>query len=458
MNTNSLADRDAKPRPERTTGQRLWIAIVLIAGGAALGGGAVALLTRGGGGLQSGVEAPQRKLLFQCPMHPTITADHPSDCPICGMKLVEVKQTSNTLQQDEAGTDSVPVGENAMPGEGHEPVPGLATVTIDPARQQLIGLRTAPAVRGPVAGSWRTVGRVQADPTRVRQTNIKVEGYIERLYVDFLGMPVRKGDPLFSIYSPSLLAAENEYLLARQMTETLARGGGATDNGETLMAAARRKLELWDVPAAEFERLEQTRQPSKSLTFVSPCAGVVTAKNVVEGARVGPGDAPYEITDLSTIWVMADAYENDLPGVGPGMPATFTVSAYPDRPFTAQVAFIDPVLDPQTRTAKVHLHLSNREGILKPEMFGDVVFAGADREGLRIPSDAVIRSGEVDLVFLALGNGEFEPRTVRIGARNGDQVEVVSGLTEGQEVVVRANFLVDSESQLRSAIAAIRGR
>jgi Cu(I)/Ag(I) efflux system membrane fusion protein len=242
------------------------------------------------------------------------------------------------------------------------------------------------------------------------------------------------------------------------MAETLARGGATTDNGETLIAAARRKLELWDVPAAEVERLEQTRQPSKSLTFVSPIAGVVTAKNVVEGTRVSPGDAPYEITDLSTVWVMADAYESDLPKVGPGMPATFTVSAYADRPFTGQVAFIDPLLDPQTRTAKVHLHLSNREGILKPEMFGEVVFEGADREGLSIPFDAVIRAGEVDMVFLALGDGKFEPRTVQVGARNGDQVEVVSGLTEGQEVVVRANFLVDSESQLRSALAAIKGR
>jgi Cu(I)/Ag(I) efflux system membrane fusion protein len=445
VDSKPFVDPDSEPQSRPTTGRKLWIAIMLIAGGAALGGGAVALLTRGGGGVQSGVEAKE-KLLFQCPMHPTITADHPSDCPICGMKLVEVKQTSNTPLQDE------------MPGAGGETVPGLATVTIDPARQQLIGLRTAPAVRGPVAGSWRTVGRVQVDPTRVRKTNIKVEGYIERLYVDFIGMPVRKGDPLFSIYSPSLLAAENEYLLARQMAETLARGGATTDNGETLIAAARRKLELWDVPAAEVERLEQTRQPSKSLTFVSPIAGVVTAKNVVEGTRVSPGDAPYEITDLSMVWVMADAYESDLPKVGPGMPATFTVSAYADRPFTGQVAFIDPLLDPQTRTAKVHLHLSNREGILKPEMFGEVVFEGADREGLSIPFDAVIRAGEVDMVFLALGDGKFEPRTVQVGARNGDQVEVVSGLTEGQEVVVRANFLVDSESQLRSALAAIKGR
>ncbi|MBK9305414.1 MAG: efflux RND transporter periplasmic adaptor subunit [bacterium] len=463
----------------------VWLAVLVLIVGVALGAGGFFLLDRGGGSAATGAAPEANKPLYQCPMHPTITSDHPGDCPICGMKLVEVKQdasvpeaattgaehrilfyrspmdptvTSPAPRQDEMGMDYVPVYADEVAGGGTESVPGLATVTIDPARQQLIGLRTAPVTRGDVAGSWQTIGRVQVDQTRVRKTNVKVEGYIERLFVDFVGMPVHQGQPLFSLYSPSLVAAENEYLLARRTKDALAARGAAADNGEALLAAARRKLEYWDVPTAEVERLEQTGQPAKSLTFVSPIAGVVTAKNVVEGARVNPGDTPFEITDLGVVWVMADAYESDLPRLQVGMPATFTVRAYADRPFTGEIAFIDPLLDARTRTTKVHLHLRNPDGILKPEMFGDVVLTGTSREGLQIPADAVIRSGETDVVFVALGDGKFAPRVVQLGARSGDQVEVTGGLDEGQDVVVRANFLVDSESQLRSSLAAIGGK
>jgi Cu(I)/Ag(I) efflux system membrane fusion protein len=292
----------------------------------------------------------------------------------------------------------------------------------------------------------------------VRKTNVKVEGYIERMYVDFVGRPVRRGEPLFSIYSPSLLAAENEYLLALQTKDALAEGGALTGSGETLVASARRKLELWDVPVIEIKRLERTRQPSTALTFLSPVSGVVTAKNVVEGASVNPGDTPYEITDLGVVWVLADAYETDLHRVRVGMSASLTVQAYPNRPFNGDVVFIDPLLDPKTRTAKVHMHFANPTGELKPEMFGDVVLEGATREGLRIPVDAVVRSGTKDVVFVALGDGKFEPREVQLGSTNNDQVEVAGGLTEGQEVVVRANFLIESESQLRSSLSAIAGK
>lgn len=484
MDTKSIDASSRNPKPGRSPDRKLWIAILALAAGVALGAGGYYVLTRDNNALTTGTAPAASKPIYQCPMHPTITADHPSDCPICGMKLVEVKQesvapagaapgaerrilfyrspmdpkvTSPTPRQDEMGMDYVPVYEGEVSGGGMESVPGLATVTIDPARQQLIGLRTATVTRGAVAGSWRTVGRVEVDPTRVRKTNIKVEGYIDHLFVDFVGMPVREGQPLFSLYSPSLVAAENEYLLARRTRDDLAARGAATDGGETLLAAARRKLEYWDVPAAEVERLERTGQAAKSLSIVSPIAGVVTAKNVVEGARVNPGDTPFEITDLSMVWVMADAYEGDLPRVHVGMPATFTVKAYPDQPFTGTVDFVDPLLDARTRTAKVHLHLMNPGGILKPEMFGDVELAGTGREGLQIPADAVIRSGESDVVFLALGDGKFAPQVVQLGARNGDLVEVTGGLEEGQAVVTRANFLVDSESQLRSSLAAIGG-
>jgi Cu(I)/Ag(I) efflux system membrane fusion protein len=334
----------------------------------------------------------------------------------------------------------------------------MAAVTIDPSRQQLIGLRTAKVSKGSVGGSWHTVARIEVAPTHVRKTNVKIEGFVERVFVDFVGQSVRKGQPLFSIYSPALLAAQNEYLLALQTRESLAKSGALAENGDSLVTSARRRLELWDVPASEIERLTTTREPSKTLTLVSPIAGVVTAKNIVQGARLGPGEAPYEITDLGEVWAMADAYESDMTRIAPGMKASLTLAAYPDRTFSGKVAFIDPLLDAKTRTVKVHLHFMNPKRELKPEMFGEVTLQGLTRDGLRIPADAVIRAGNQDVVFLASGAGTFEPRVVQIGEKIGAEVEVASGLALGQEVVTRANFLVDSESQLRASLSSIGGK
>ena len=430
-------DRAAKPR------RTMALVLPSLIAGAVLGGGGMywafhnhdhATATAPAFAAEPGKKRP----LYQCPMHPSITSDHPGDCPICGMKLVVVSNA------DDSGRTTAP------------PVPGMATVTIDPARQQLIGLRTVAATTGDVSSTWRTVARVQVDPTRVRKTNVKIEGFVERIFVDFVGQIVRKGQPLFSIYSPTLLSAQNEYLLALQTKDTLAKAGG--ENGENLVQAARRRLELWDVPASEIERLTRTREPSKTLTLASPIAGVVTAKNVVEGARVSPGEAPYEITDLSMVWVMADAYESDLGRIRVGMKATLTLPSYPDRNFTGEVVFIDPLLDPKTRTAKVHLHFANTNRELKPEMFGEVALRTTAKEGVRIPADAVIRAGNQDVVFVARGEGKFEPRVVQLGGKSGDQVEVRAGLDAGQEVVTRANFLVDSESQLRASLAGIGGK
>ena len=474
------ASGSARAALPRSAARRAATVALLLVVGVVVGVGATRLAMnkpeRTSDGSSVSADAP----LYQCPMHPTITSDHPGECPICGMKLVEVKreaksaetteagtrrilfyrspmnpnQTSPTPRKDEMGMDYVPVYEDEAKGGGSS-VEGLATVTIDPARQQLIGLRIAPVTRGPISGSWRTVGRVEVDPTRVRKTNIKVEGYIERLFVDFVGRPVRRGQPLFSLYSPSVLAAENEYVLALQTRDALAKAGAMSNNGDELVDVSRRKLELWDVPREEIQRLEATRTPSRTLTFLSPIGGVVTAKNVVQGSSVNAGDTPYEITDLSEVWVKADAYEGDLASVRIGMPATLTLKAYPGRNFGGRVAFIDPLLDQATRTAKVHMHFTNPGRELKPEMFGEVVLEGRDRIGLRVPADAVIRSGTRDVVFVALGDGKFSPREVQLGARNGGDVEVKSGLAAGQHVVTRANFLVDSESRLRASLAAM---
>ncbi|HEY3450675.1 MAG TPA: efflux RND transporter periplasmic adaptor subunit [Myxococcales bacterium] len=421
---------------------------------------------------------------WQCPMHPSVVQDHPGNCPICGMKLVKMREpepgggggaggqgspqrkilfyrspmdpkvTSPTPKKDEMGMDYLPVYEDEAGGQPTS-VPGQATVDIDPARQQLIGLTTARVTPGPVGGSWRTTGRVAVDETRVRHVNVKVPGFVERVYVNFVGKAVRKGDPLFSLYSPELLAAQEEYLLALRTRGALAGGGALSQDGEALVQAARRKLELWDIPGPELDRIARTGRPSKALTLTSPASGVVTKKDVVDGMKLEAGAMPYEIVDLSVVWVLADVYESELQYVHEGLPATLTLNAFPNREFRGKVLFIDPLLDPKTRTVKVRLAFPNPEGALRPEMFGEVVLHGRPREGLRIPQDAVVDSGTEKYVFVALGSGKFQPRRVRLGAPDGNLVEVASGLKAGEEVVTRANFLVDSESKLRASLAGM---
>ncbi|MFL5276911.1 MAG: efflux RND transporter periplasmic adaptor subunit, partial [Myxococcales bacterium] len=369
---------------------------------------------------------------------------------------MDPKQTSPTSRKDEMGMDYVPVYDDEVKGGG-APVDGLAVVNIEPMRQQLIGLRTAPVERGQVGATWRTVGKVAVDETRVHHVNIKVSGFIETVFVDYVGKPVKRGEPLFTIYSPDLLSVQQEYLLALHTRKALA-GGLAGESGDDLVQAARQRLELWDVPAGEIQRLERTGKPTKDLVISSPMTGVVTKKDIVMGHRVNQGDMPYEITDLSSVWVLADAYESDLGRIKLGMTASLSLQSFPNRPFKGRVIFIDPILDAKSRTAKVRLEFPNRTGELRPEMFGEVTMQAAPRQGLRIPSDAVIDSGTNKVVFVAVGEGKFQPREVKIGATSSDAVEVLSGVQAGEQVVTRANFLVDSESRLRASLATMGGK
>lgn len=372
------------------------------------------------------------KLLFyRNPMNPTIT--------------------SPVFKKDEMGMDYLPVYESEVKGETPA-VEGHGMVTINTDRQQLIGLKTAKVAEGSVGGELRTNGRVAVDETRVRKVNVKVEGFVERLYVDFVGKPVAKGQPLFSIYSPEFVSAQREYLLALKTQQAMSQGAFQS-SGSDLLESARRRLQYWDVPQETINHLEQTGEVQRTLTLRSPVSGVVTAKNVVEGSRITSADIPFEITDLSHVWVLADAYESDLSRAKVGMTAELTLQSSPGRVFKGRVAFIDPFLDPKSRTAKLRLEFPNPKGELKPELFGEVVLKGQGRKGLLVPRDAIMDSGTMRVAFVALGNGRFEPREVTTGVSLGEQVEILQGLKAGDDVVTRANFLVDSESRLRAALA-----
>jgi Cu(I)/Ag(I) efflux system membrane fusion protein len=414
------------------------LALVAVLSGALSSVVAIAAVRASAHGSEAAERPTGEAEIYTCPMHPTIVQDHPGNCPICGMKLVKV----------EKGKQSSP---SPQPSRGN--IAGLANVEIDPARQQLIGLRTTPVSEGLVGGAWRSVGRVAVDETRVRRVNLKVPGFVERIYVDYVGKKVKKGDPLFSLYSPELLATQEELLLAQRTQGELSKAGAlGAAHENSLVSGARRKLELWDISPDAVDKLSKAGKPSKTLTLYSPVAGVVTKKDVVEGMKLDAGAMPYEIVDLSSVWVLVDVYESELRFIKDGMKATLTLSAFPNREFEGKVVFLDPLLDPQTRTVKARLTFPNPSGELKPEMFGEVVLTGSPHQALTVPLDAVIDSGTQKVVFVASGEGKFEPRTIEVGERDQAKIEVKAGLSAGEQVVVRANFLVDSESRLRASL------
>jgi Cu(I)/Ag(I) efflux system membrane fusion protein len=365
---------------------------------------------------------------------------------------MDPKITSRIFMKDEMGMDYIPVYESELKGESGPAVEGLAVVKIDPDRQQLIGLTTAQVTEGQVGGEIRTTARVAVDETRIRHMHVKVEGYVEKLFVDFVGAPVAKGKALFTFFSPDFVSAQEEFLLALKTQKSL-DGGSLQTSGTDLLEAARRRMALWDVPSSELVQLEKTGTVRKSLTLYSPINGVVTAKTAVEGIRITPADTPFEITDLGQVWGIADVYEPEIPQVKVGMPADLALSTFPGRTFHGRVAFIDPQVDPKSRTVKVRVELPNPKGELKPEMYGEMVLKSQARKGLVVPVDAVLDSGARKIVFVTLGEGRFEPREVQTGANLGEMVEIRAGLKTGEAVVTRANFLVDSESRLRAALA-----
>ncbi|HLK09937.1 MAG TPA: efflux RND transporter periplasmic adaptor subunit [Candidatus Binatia bacterium] len=327
-------------------------------------------------------------------------------------------------------------------------------IRLDAAERQAIGLTWGTVERRSLERTVRAVGRLAYDERRLTDVTLKVGGWVEDLLVDYTGASVERGAPLLTLYSPDLVTAEQEYLLARETAARLAGSSvaGAEESADSLLRASRERLRLWDLDDAQVRALERSRRPTLAATIRAPRAGVVVEKAVVRGSRVEPGMALYRIADLSTVWVLADVYEIDLPFVHLGQAATVTVAAVPGRTFPATVAWIAPALDPKTRTARVRLDLANRDGVvLRPDMYGDVAIAVPLGERLVVPETAVLDSGRHQVVFVDGGDGRLIPRPVTLGSRLERWAEVLDGVAAGERVATSANFLVDSESRLEAA-------
>ncbi len=414
----------------------------------------------------SGMHAEEAATQYYCPMHPAYVADEPGNCPICNMKLAPVAGRSRAPSPSADPHAGHQMGPAGMPGtatEATSAVPGYTTVMIPQERMQVMGIALAEARRMDLDQNIRTVGRITYDETKVHHVHTKFEGFVEDLYVNYVGQFVEKGQPLFSIYSPELYATQNEYLLALRAREEIPLSGGSEPKStlrkmeEDLLAAARQRLALWDIGADQIRELEKTRRPFRALMISSPVSGYVTVKTALQGLRVMPGESLYDIVDLSTVWAQADIYEVDLPFVKLGQPASLTLTYQPGKTWRGRVAFINPTVDPTTRTIKARIEFANPNGELKPEMYADVLIGGTRGSGLAIPESAVIATGERNVVFIAKGGGVFEPREVVLGVKVRDLHEVKQGISEGEHVVAGANFLLDSESKLKASMSAAGG-
>ncbi len=324
---------------------------------------------------------------------------------------------------------------------------------ISPEKQQLIGVQYGTVEYQTISRSLRAVGKVAYDETKVTRINPKIEGWIETVYVDFTGKLVQKGQPLLTIYSPDLVQTQQEYLLAIKGRRQLGESpfSEAVNFSESLVQSARRRLELWDVSEQEIRELEKRGTALRAMTLYAPASGFVMTRNAFPQQRVMPEAELYTLADLSTVWIIADIYEFEAADVKLGQPATVTLSSFPEREFGGKITYIFPQVDNATRTLKVRIELANKNFALKADMFADVVLQINYGNKLVVPQEAVMDSGTEQLVYVSLDDGYFEPRTIQIGAKVDDKYIVLGGLRAGERIVTSGNFLIDSESKLKSA-------
>jgi RND family efflux transporter MFP subunit len=334
----------------------------------------------------------------------------------------------------------------------------VGTVKIAPDRQQLIGVRTTTVAREPLVRSVRTTGQITADETKIEHVHVKISGYIDKVYVDYIGQLVKKGQPLFTVYSPDLVATEEEYLIAKRADKNLGTSEfkEVSQGGQALLRSARERLKLWDVSDEQIKKLDESGEVSHTLTFYSPVGGFVMDRKAFPQTAITPDMDLYQITDLSKVWVNADVYEYEVPFVKVGQTVEMQLSYYAGKSYTGKITYINPTVDPVTRTVKVRIECSNPKYDLKPQMFANVDLKINYGTQILVPQEAVMDSGDKQYVFLVHDVGVFEPRSIQMGAKMDGKVVVLSGLKPGDTIVTSGNFLVDSESRLKSAMGEMQ--
>jgi Cu(I)/Ag(I) efflux system membrane fusion protein len=361
--------------------------------------------------------------------------------------------TSATPKKDQMGMDYIAVY------EGEADAASGSQLVIATEKMQKLGVKTEAASLRDLARVVRAVGKIEVDERRLHTIAPKFEGWIERLHVNATGQAVGRGQPLAEVYSPELVSAQKEYAIAAQGRESLKDAGPEAQAGmKQLAESSLSRLRNWDISDEQIAQLRQSGEARRTLTLRAPASGIVMEKKAVQGMRFMPGEVLYQIADLSSVWIVAEIFEQDLALVKPGQAAKIRVNAYPGREFEAKVAYVYPTLSAQTRTVPVRLELANPSGLLKPAMYAEVELAvPAKGKVLAVPSSAVIHGGTRQVVLVEVAEGRFEPREVKLGMQGDSYVEVLAGVGEGEQVVVSANFLIDAESNLRAALGGMGG-
>lgn len=425
----------------------------------AWGLGAIAMAIAAGAGYWAGHQFPTASVSQRDAKTASAPAPGASAAPVARKLLyyrnpMGLPDTSPVPKKDPMGMDYIAVF------EGEEPAaePGSAGhVKISTEKVQKLGVRTEAATMRPLGRTVRAPGRVEPDERRVSMISPKFEGYVERLHVNATGQPVAKGQPLFEVYSPELVSAQREYAIAVQGAQALKDAGGESSAGMRQLAdSALARLRNWDLSPDDVAALVRSGEIRRTVTLRSPASGIVTEKKAFQGMRFMPGEALFQVTDLSSVWVVADVFEQDVGLVRSGAKASVTLPAYPGQTFIGAITYIYPTLKPDTRTVPVRIELANPKLLLKPAMFAQVdVQLGGSAPVLTVPESAVIDSGKRQIVLVQRGEGRFEPREIRTGSRGDNFIEVLEGVKAGEEVVVAANFLIDAESNLKAAISGL---
>jgi Cu(I)/Ag(I) efflux system membrane fusion protein len=360
---------------------------------------------------------------WTCTMHPQVRSDRPGACPICNMELIKKVENAQERSTITEATEN--------------------TITLTGKKQILANVSTVTAKKEEIHAEVTAYSYLDFVENMRRLISARFNGRIEKLFVDKTGDYIKKGDPLFEIYSPDLVQAQNDYLIALNSSQY----------SESLLQAAKKKLEIFGLTESQIQTLGETRRINITLTYYSPISGTVIEKKIQEGIYVNEGTPIYDVAELSALWNIAEVNENDLTNVKIGSQVKLRLRAYPGKEFIGRVTFIYPVVNQQTRTIKVRSGFSSYSGKLKPQMYGETTFNNFLGKVLVVPADAVIIAGKRSVVWTKIGDGIFEARNVTLGNRYGDKYQILSGLNEGEEVAATGGFLIDSESQLRSGAA-----